>query len=115
MNNTLRLLQRFGLTPRYRGYRQLLIALDLLKEDEYRMYNTKSFYAEIGTYSNSTATAVERNIRTLTERAWMINPKLLEEVAGYPMDYKPTNTDFLSIVYNYMIREDRPICPLVLV
>lgn len=101
MKNTIRLIHRFGITPGYRGYRQLIAALELVMEDEDWMWNMMKLYTEIGKRTHSNALAVERNIRTLCGRAWIVNPKLLEQTMGYPINGKPTNSEFLSMLLSY--------------
>lgn len=106
MKNIIRLLHCLGITPSYRGYRQIILALELLRKNEDLLCDTMDFYSKVADLSTSPSTpgSVERNIRTLAERAWMINPKLLEKIAGYPLDAKPTNADFLSMLLNYIQR-----------
>lgn len=105
MEKIILLLHCLGITPGYRGYRQLILALILLRQDEDLLCDTMDLYHKVAYFSNSSQTSIERNIRTLAERAWDVNPSLLQKVAGYPLDAKPTNTEFLSILLSYAQRE----------
>ena len=49
-------------------------------------------------------TAVERNIRTAVSRAWSVNPDLLCQMAGYPLESEPTSSQFIEIISSYIIR-----------
>ena len=49
-------------------------------------------------------TAVERNIRTVIQRVWRVNPTLLQKMARYPLTEAPTTRDFLSIITAYIQR-----------
>ncbi|MDO5548289.1 MAG: sporulation initiation factor Spo0A C-terminal domain-containing protein [Eubacteriales bacterium] len=108
MEKVIRLLHRLGITPGYRGYRQAIIALELLDENEDWMCSIMELYSEIAYLNHTTQKAVERNIRTLSKRAWTINPKLLERLAGYPLKEEPANTDFLFMLLNYKQRTSSP-------
>jgi two-component system response regulator (stage 0 sporulation protein A) len=106
MKDTINLLYHLGITPSYRGYRQLVLALELLREDEDLLYQTMNFYTTVAERNHSSCASVERNIRTLATRAWNVNPKLLKRVAGYPLKNKPANAEFLSILLNYSYQKD---------
>ncbi len=47
---------------------------------------------------------VERNIRTIILRAWRVNRKGLQELAGYPLEGPPPVSDFLQILVSYLRR-----------
>ena len=78
-----------GITVRYIGYRYAKEALLLLKEDECRIYSTS-------------ISAVERDIRTLSLVAWRDRRQILEEMAGHPLERRPTSSHFLAIVYAHL-------------
>ena len=101
MKNTIRLIHRLGVTPGYRGYRQLIAALELVIENEDWLWNMMKLYSEIGKRTGANSAAVERNIRTICERAWIVNPRLLEQTIGYPINGKPTNSEFLAMLLGY--------------
>lgn len=105
MTNINFLLQSLGITNNYRGYRYILLAINLVLENEDRLESVvnKVYYSIAKTY-NINWTSVERNMRTLVNRAWNVNPKLLIEIAGYPMNGAPTTSEFLCIITNYINR-----------
>ena len=78
------------------------------------MYNRcKEIYMETAEHFECNWTAVERNIRTAVSRAWSVNPDLLCQMAGYPLEYEPTSSQFIEIISSYIIRSHQP-QPLVL-
>lgn len=48
---------------------------------------------------------VERNLRTVILRAYKQNPKLMEQLAGYPLEKPPRVGDFLGMIYTFMARQ----------
>lgn len=99
-------LYHLGIYPRYRGYRQVILAVKLLCQDEDRLYQLMSLYREIAVLSHTRASTVERNIRTLSERAWQTNPSYLMRLAGYPLDRRLTNSDFLAVLLAVVQRSE---------
>lgn len=92
-----------GITVRYIGYRYAKEALLLLKEDECRIYSvTKCLYPEIARKYSTSISAVERDIRTLSLVAWRGRRQILEEMAGHPLERRPTSSHFLAIVYAHL-------------
>ncbi|MBQ8227689.1 MAG: hypothetical protein IJZ88_01610 [Clostridia bacterium] len=103
-NDVLKLLRGLGVGKIYRGCRAVVIFVELASDDEDRLLNIVETYKEIATRTGTTWTAVERNIRTVVNRAWETNSQLLIEIAGYPMQIPPTASEFLEIIYNHSIR-----------
>ena len=104
-NDVLQLLHELGIGKVYRGYRVVVIFVKLVFDDEDRLLNVVETYKEIAVRTGTTWTAVERNIRTVVNRAWNKNRQRLIEIAGYPMSVPPTSSEFLEIVYNYASRQ----------
>ena len=50
----------------------------------------------------STPTNIEHDIRTMVNVCWEGNKKLLDEIAGYPLEYKPTNSEFIDMLAYYL-------------
>ena len=95
----------FGITRCYKGYRHVCHSIQLALDDDLRMLSvTKEIYKETADYFHCNWTAVERNIRTVVERAWRVNPDLLIHMAGYPLDNQPTASEFIEIITSYIER-----------
>ena len=45
---------------------------------------------------------VEHDIRTLINVCWEGNKSFLDEIAGYPLEYKPTNSQFIDMLAYYL-------------
>lgn len=45
---------------------------------------------------------VEHNIRTVVNVCWNTNKNTIEKIAGYPLNYKPTNSEFVDMLAYYL-------------
>lgn len=96
------ILRTLSITVNYRGYRYILIACELIYDDETKLYNvTKDIYCEIAKICNCKVHSVERNIRTVIFQAWARSRERFKEIAGYPLLTPPTVSEFLSMVTSY--------------
>lgn len=96
-------LHALGITRNYRGFRRSAIAIRLVLENPERLENvTRDVYRIVADTCGCNSAAVERNLRTVVERAWRISPTLLRYMAGYPLACPPTVSEFLEIVSNYI-------------
>lgn len=108
MDEIQEILRALGIGRNYRGYQRTAIAIALALEDESRLTAvTKEIYCSTAEHTGCQWTAVERNIRTVIQRAWKINPQQLVHMAGYPMTIPPTASEFIEIVTNYILRTHR--------
>ena len=99
------LLQTLGINKSYKGYRRILLILCLALENEDRLEAvTKELYMEAASQLNCDWKALEHSLRTVIKRAWMTNPTLVQEMAGYSMSDYPVNSEFLSITVGYIQR-----------
>jgi len=97
------ILRSLGITRCYKGFKHTEYAICLAIQDESRLEAiTKEIYFECNW------TAVERNIRTAVSRAWSVNPDLLCQMAGYPLESEPTSSQFIEIISSYIIRSHQP-------
>ena len=98
-------LQALGITRNYRGCHRAITAIELAMENEDRLEAvTKEIYLEVAKKCGCNWSAVERNIRTVVQRAWRINRPLLIRMAGYPLEVPPTASEFIAIVANFIQR-----------
>ena len=92
-------LTRLGITPNYKGFHYTAYAVKMAVEDpEQLALATKRLYPDVAKHYRANVATVERNIRTVIAFAWERNPKYLEELATYPLQRKPTASQFLSIL-----------------
>ena len=99
------ILRALGITRKYEGYLSTRRAVQLALEDEDRLDAiTKRIYLTIAQETQCKWTAVERNLRTASHRAWKINPDLLVSMAGYPLSGPPTVSDFIVMLVSSIQR-----------
>ena len=104
-NEIQKVLYALGITHNYMGYYQAAYAIDLILKDENCLLNvSKEIYQHIADLDGCTFSAVERNLRTVSRRAWEINPKLLSKMAGYPLDEPPKPSEFIENIAIYLLR-----------
>lgn len=96
-------LQQLGITANYTGFFHASYSVLLAMENPQRLLLiTKWLYPEVAKRYHTTAGAVERNIRTITLRAWRLNREVLEQFAGYTLTVKPTAAQFISILSTHL-------------
>ncbi len=102
-------LRELGIGRNYRGYQRTALAISVALEDESRLTAvTKEIYGRTAQQAGCQWTAVERNIRTVVQRAWKVNPQRLIQLAGYPMTTAPTASEFIEVISNYILRTYQP-------
>lgn len=104
------------ITPDYRGYRYLCMAIELTMEHEELLYRiTTSLYGEIARETGTTAANVERGIRTAITVMWNeADAAKLREVMGRTYHTPPSNAKFIGIMsrrilYKYAVELQRPL------
>ena len=70
-------------------------------------------YKAVAKRCNCSAVAIERNVRTLAQRAWKVNRQLVIETAGYPLCAAPAATEFVEMLANKILREEESAKPAV--
>ena len=100
------LVQKLGIYNTYHGYKYLACAIELAMQDEDKLYGvTKHLYPEVAKRFNTTPARVERNLRTVVSICWDHgNRELLEKIAGFPLDSKPTTSQFIGILVSYLLK-----------
>lgn len=91
------LIRRLGANSKYKGY------FFVAEADQYKPLRiTKDIYPYLARKYRSTPTNIEHDIRTMVNVCWEGNKKLLDEIAGYPLEYKPTNSEFIDMLAYYL-------------
>jgi len=94
-------LLHLGITMRYKGYRQTIFAVEIALADPERLILvSKRLYPEVGRRFGVSWRVAERNIRTVVDVVWALNPEGLSRIAGCELRRKPTTSDFISIMVN---------------
>ncbi len=94
-------LRQLGITANYRGFRQLVIAIALVVEDEDRLFAvTNEIYAPVAETLHCSVDSIERNMRTAINRMWHNNRRRYFVIIGYETSRQPTATEFIDTIAN---------------
>ncbi len=98
-------LRRLGITANYRGHRQLAFAVRLVVENEDRLYAVqREIYEPIARSMGCNVDTIDRNIRTVLQRAWKQNRPQLNALAGYELIEQPKPAEFIDMIANRVRR-----------
>lgn len=93
------LLRRLGINATYKGFFLTADAVRLCAQrQDCLLLLTKELYPAVARQYGTNWRTVERNIRTVAAAAWEKNPELLSQLAGAPLDRRPTAGRFLAIL-----------------
>ena len=99
------LIRKLGATSKYKGYYFTAEAVKLSMEIQERpMKITKDIYPILAKKFKSTPSNIEHDIRTLVNVCWITHRDVMEEIAGYTLDYRPTNSEFVDILAYYLCK-----------
>ena len=97
------LLHSLGIGRHYLGHNITVHAIELILCDKDSLLCVKNrIYRPLAAQHNCDWRAVERNIRTVIHRAWLLNRPLIEHMALYPLDHEPSVAEFLDILSAYV-------------
>ena len=98
-SSILDLLRPLGITERYFGVRQLIQAVEMVMENPDTIHALqKEVLSVIGEQYSVSWGAVERNLRSISQRAWDTDSGYVEKLAGYPMSKRPTASQLIEII-----------------
>lgn len=99
-----KLLNKMGITASIKGYHFIRKGVMMVIENEDAILSmTKGLYPDIAKEYNTTAGKVERAMRHAIETAWKRTGKeVYSELAGYSPIEKPTNSQFIAIMSEYL-------------
>ena len=103
--NITNLLLTLGIRSTYLGFRYLTYALVLcLDIEEYLTSVYKTLYVDVAEHFQTKPANVEHCVRTVISNCWHRgNREFLISIARYPLKEKPTNSEFIDILYHYLI------------
>lgn len=100
------IIRKLGVTSKYKGYHYVGDAIYLAMNDQDKPIRiTKDIYPYLARKYKTTPMNIEHDIRTVINVCWEMNKKGLEEIAGYSLPYKPTNSEFIDMVAYYLLEE----------
>lgn len=99
-----KLLNKMGITASIKGYHFIRKGVMMVIENKDAILSmTKGLYPDIAKEYNTTAGKVERAMRHAIETAWKRTGKeVYSELAGYSPIEKPTNSQFIAIMSEYL-------------
>ena len=100
-------IRKLGATTRYRGYPFVADAIKFtMNHQNKRIMITKDTYPYIARKYETTSMNVEHSIRIIINACWTKNKDGFEEIAGYHLNHKPTNSEFIDMVAYYLLELD---------
>lgn len=104
------ILDRLGISSKYKGYRMLLTGIEIAVQDEDAVTQiTQKIYPQIAQRCGTTPVNVEKNLRKVIEIFWNYGDRsFYDEIAGYSPPSRPTNAEFIGAISSYIIRSTRP-------
>ena len=100
--------RKLGITSKYKGYLFVSDAIQLvmnLQDEPIRI--TKDIYPYLARKYKTTPMNIEHNIRTVINVCWESNRNGMNEIAGYSLVCKPTNSEFIDMVAYYLSEEEQ--------
>lgn len=104
-------LHQLGIGKSYSGYDYILHAIDLIMHNENALNSvTKILYIDVAKEYHTSQTCVERNIRKVIEVIWNHaddNNSMIQKIFGDKyLSHKPSNKEFLELLYEYIKLQD---------
>lgn len=107
MRKVYRLIRQLGVTSKYKGYYYVAEAVKMFMEiQDHPIKITKDIYPSLAKQFKSTPVNVEHDIRTVINVCWESNKEAMNEIAGYPLRYKPTNSEFIDMMAYYLMQTE---------
>ena len=103
MRKVYRLIRQLGMTSKYKGYYYVAEAVMMSMElQDYPIKITKDIYPYLAKKFKSTPVNIEHDIRTVINVCWTANKETMDRIAGYPLRYRPTNSEFVDMLAYYL-------------
>ena len=107
MKQVYHLIRKLGATSKYKGYYFVAEAVKIsMESQEHPIKITKDIYPSLARKFRSTPMNVEHDIRTIINVCWMANREMMSEIAGYTLNYRPTNSEFIDMLAYYLIQTE---------
>ena len=102
----MKILNELGIHKKYKGVKYILTCIDYMEHHQHTfMPVTKFLYVDVAKIHKSSRYNVEQGIRRIIERIWDCkeNSDLVEQIFDKTYDEtRPTNTEFLLALYEYV-------------
>ena len=93
----------------YLGWRYLTSLLTLaLENEDYLLFLERGAFPVIAKQYHTKVHCIERNIRTVIDQCWRPDSRLgLQSICPIPLSQKPTVSEFIDILYLYLVRQNQ--------
>lgn len=100
-----KLLLSLGIRSTYNGFQYLCYALELcLEREDYLLAVYSNLYVDVAENFHTSRNNIEHCIRTVVSYCWERgNRERLMQLAGYELKDKPTNGEFIDILYQHLV------------
>lgn len=106
-NELVLLLESLGVTRRYLGCgmaAEAIVLLDAASRECGVIQLRQGVYEPLASQHGCRWQQVERNLRTVVQRAWSVNRQGLRALAAYPLPVTPSVGEFLDLLLTYAQR-----------
>ena len=102
--STQSLLRYLKISGTYKGYKQMVTAIELAIEDEDRLLNvTIDLYPRVAQIHHTTSSCVQKNLRKIIAASWENGGReQLEALLGLTYDRRPFTKDFIDLLADYL-------------
>lgn len=99
-------LNRLGIRISSRGHQYVKYAVALAETDTSLLFSvTDKLYPAIAANFHVSSASVEHAIQYCLDRCWKTgNRAFLNEIAGYPLQYRPCTKEFIAMLIAYLHR-----------
>lgn len=98
------IIRKLGVISNYRGYFFVADAIQLsMNAQDKPVRITKEIYPNLARKYKTTTMNIEQDIRTVIQVCWETNRNGMAELAGHPLIDKPTNSEFIDMVSDYLL------------
>ena len=96
------ILRPLGITRSSKNYRVLCDCVALICDRLEAVQ--KEIYTPISDQRRCKWSAIQSAVRRAAEKAWALNPEVVQQLAGYPLTGAPSAVQFLEMLYNAVVR-----------
>ena len=98
-------LYSLGVGPRMKGFFYTVRAVEFILDSEKIPKNLVPVYQEVAKHYNVEVGNVTDRIRVAAQKAWKVDRRLLEEMAGYSLPKPPGAAGFVQILADHLRKQ----------
>ena len=79
-----------------------------LENEDYLLFLERGAFPAVASQYHTKVHCIERNIRTVIDQCWRPESRSgLQSICPIPLDQKPTVSEFIDILYLYLVRQNQ--------